>query len=74
MGLGCGFCLRGLGFMALYGLFVAKEPIMTPTLQGEALKIRSTYVKSYTGLVGTWEFRKIWGTLFCGPYNKDPTI
>ena len=21
-----------------------------------------------------WEFPKIWGTLFWGPYNKDPTI
>ena len=21
-----------------------------------------------------WEFRKIRGTLFWGPYNKDPTI
>ena len=21
-----------------------------------------------------WEFPKIWGTLFWGPYNRDPTI
>ena len=21
-----------------------------------------------------WEFPKIWGTLFWGPYNEDPTI
>ena len=21
-----------------------------------------------------WEFSKIWGTLFGGPHNKDPTI
>ena len=24
--------------------------------------------------MGIWEFPKIWGTLFWGPYDKDPTI
>ena len=38
--------------------------------------IRVPFKGSYMGSIGfrVWEFPKIRGTLFWGPYNKDPTI
>ena len=31
-------------------------------------------LRGYYGIIIIWEFPKIRGTLFWGPYNKDPTI
>ena len=35
---------------------------------------RETWLRAYGLEFRIWEFPKITGTLFWGPYNKDPTI
>ena len=36
--------------------------------------MRQLWDQNSSSLVETWEFPKIRGTIFGGPYNEDPTI
>ena len=62
---GLGFRLLGLGFM----LILRIDSLESHRNLNPELRSHMTITLSLK-----WEFPKIGGTLFWGPYNKDPTI
>ena len=65
---GLGF--RGLGFRVLGLGFWVQEASRSPGCNFRVFNPEIRTVEHGTA----WEFPKIRGTLFWGPYNKDPTI
>ena len=61
--------IQNIGFGQAKGLGMVGYPTESE-LQG-SVKALNLKPESHQGI---WEFPKIGGTLFGGPYNKDPTI
>ena len=53
-------------------LITFSTPFLTASLTG--LQCEGTREVPQALAIQRWEFPKIWGALFWGPYNKDPTI
>ena len=65
------FILPLLGLRGSYLLIFFKSLTATPSL-GFRVNVASLVVGLRLRLI--WEFPKIRGTLFWGPYHKDPTV
>ena len=68
------YLLRTLNYgIMVYSLLWVLQDLYHPPYNDAQTRALISEVR-YTDPTGIWEFPKIRGTLFWGPYNKDPTI